>query len=197
VYYDGNVPGAAYLSVQKLNYPSMPAGWNNVVSGVWVKKGYRAQIFDGTSYTSLLTTMDGFTGSNCNEHGCFYDLGAYGNRASSAKCESALPQQQTWGHCVLWDRFGGDYVSLQGNLPSLSGANAFLDNRTTQVWVKAGHQATIYPRANYQAATWNGKTYWTSLTLRGDNGQHCNSLGCLHDFTGRVGENTISSIQCN
>ena len=193
VYYQDGADGA-YLSTQHGGYSTMPSGWSNSISSVRVKKGNKVSLYDGTAYQTHLATFDGFNGSNCNEHGCLHELAGttLDNRVSSVNCQSQLPAS-TWGHCVYYDRFGGSYVSTQGDLPSFTGNNAQLDNRISQIWVKSGYLARVYPRANYQP---NG-THWTSASFSGNSSTaRCNAYGCLHDLTGGFAENTISSVTC-
>lgn len=190
MYRDGTNGG--YLSVQG-NHASFAAAHDNVASTVWVKKGYRATLFDGQNFVTQLGAYDGFNGARCNEFGCVFDLrgSAADNKASSVKCESTLPGN-TWGHCVGYERFGnGGYYSIQGDTPSFSGEHAFWNNRFSQIWVKKGHTAQIFPNPSYAASP-----YWSSRTYSGTSGTWCNAQGCLHDLTGTTVERQASSLRC-
>lgn len=197
VYYKDWVSGH-WLSVRG-NVPSFLAHENNAFSSVWVKKGYKATLYDNTNYSSVLGVFDGLNGTNCNEFGCAYDqrdfLGA-DNAASSAKCESALPAS-TWGHCVYYDRYGdGRYYSLRGDLTNFV-AVPFFNNRISHLWVTRGRRAEVFPRPNYQTNAFAGNApRWTSVVYDGVSGDWCNSSGCLHDLVGSVAENSAGSITC-
>lgn len=188
--------GGAWLSWQG-NLSSLNASWNNRISAVWVKKGYAVELYDYSSYGGgQLARHDGFNGDNCNEFGCAYDLTgtAADNDTSSAKCVSDL-EGNTWGHCVLYDRFGdGSYFSTQGDHASFSGQYDWWDNRATHVWVETGHTAELFPGANYSD---NEPDHQESVTFDGDQGTWCNVYGCLHDLEGTQLENAASSMTCD
>ncbi|HMJ15648.1 MAG TPA: trypsin-like serine protease [Polyangiaceae bacterium] len=187
-----DVTSGAYLSVQG-NHPSFAAAHDNVASTIWVKKGYRARLFDGQNYVTPLGVHDGYTGSRCNDFGCIYDLSGStaDNKTSSIQCESTLPAD-TWGWCVGYDRFNnGGYYSVQGDVASFTGANAFWNNRFSQLWIKKGRSAEIFPNPSYA-----GSPYWTSRKYTGDTGGQCNAYGCLHDLTGTTLERQASSLRC-
>lgn len=191
VYYKTDVSGQ-FLSTRE-NQPSMSAwGFDQSITLVWVRKGYRATLFDYANYGGWSTSFDGFTGDNCDDSGCLYDLTGtgYDNDASSARCESALPGD-TWGHCVYYGPFDSNWMSVQGNF-SFSGSYAAYDNWTSQIWVKRGHTARAYPNLGFQ-----GSPYWSSRVYDGYNGDWCNGHGCLHDLVGTVAERTASSIVCD
>jgi hypothetical protein len=181
------------MSVQG-KHPTFAAAHDNVASTVWVKKGYRARLFDGQQFVTPLGVYDGYTGSRCNEFGCLYDLSgsAANDKASSIQCESTLPGD-TWGWCVGYERFGnGGYYSIQGDAAAFAGEHAFWNNRFSQIWVKRGRTATIFPNASYA-----GSPYWTSRTYNGTSGTLCNAYGCLHDLSGSTLERQASSMRCD
>lgn len=196
VLYDIDVDGS-YLSFRG-NIPSFTGDssfWDNRTSQVWVKKGFQSTLYDGANYSSQLATFDGFNGHDCNQFGCLHDVtrSTANNRASSVKCESALPGE-TWGHCVLYDRYGDSgYLSTQGDIPSFSAEDSFWNNRTSQVWVKRGYTAMLYPSAGYKD---NGTGHQRAVKLGGYVGNWCNSYGCLHDLVGTEAENATSSLRC-
>jgi len=195
--------GATYSSTQS-NVYTFTGGWDNSISALWVKKGYRATLYDGTQLTGTqLGVFNGFLGAvgNCNEFGCAYDLAgtAANDRTSSARCESDLPGD-TWGWCVLYHRFNsGSYLSIQGTFPNFD-AYPEWNNSTAQIWVKRGRTAQIFPFENCQGGAPDpsgAAPYLSSQTYDGVTGDWCNSFGCMHDLTGTAGERTASSIQCN
>jgi V8-like Glu-specific endopeptidase len=190
MYRDG--ADGAYLSVQG-NHANFAAAHDNVASTVWVKKGYRATLFDNQSFVAQLGAYDGFTGTRCNEFGCVYDLRgtAADNRASSIQCQSSLPAD-TWGWCVGYERFGnGGYYSVQGDTASFTGDHAIWSNRFSQLWVKKGRTAEIFPNPSFAASP-----YWTSVKYTGSSGGQCNAYGCLHDLVGTAVERQASSMRC-
>ena len=151
-----------------------------------MKKGFEAVLYDTALYGTELTRRNGFTGSSCNEYGCFYDLtGSYAdNKASSATCRSALPKATT-GNCIGYDRFGdGGSYSTTGNVSSIS---AGFNNKISSLWVKKGYHAGLYANAGY-----------TDLRafVDGSAGALCNSYGCLHDLSGTLADDRASSVQC-
>ncbi|MGH9159499.1 MAG: trypsin-like serine protease [Vicinamibacteraceae bacterium] len=190
-----NWTDGAYLSIRG-NLPSFDSypAYDNATSTVWVRKGFKATLYDGAGYSGdRLYAADGFVGSRCNEFGCVYELEgtAADDSASSLTCESVLPQD-TWGHCVYYNRFGdGGYYSTQGNASSFSGEFAYWNNRASQIWVKKGHTAEVFPDPSY-----GGTNYWRSVIFNGERGNWCNASGCLHDLVGTVAEKTASSITC-
>ncbi len=188
VIYNGTSPSSTSYGSYQGNHANLN-GWSNYASSVWVKKGYEMIGYNGTNYTTELGRRDGYNGSQCNEHGCFHQLtGAMNNSISSLKCSSDLPGN-TWGHCVLYDRFPGTYLSVQGHHATLDGGN--WNNRAKQLWVKAGHSARVYSDENYQ-----NNNYWNSQLYSGNSGGQCNSYGCLYDFVGTKHEATIGSMRC-
>lgn len=194
--YDTDIGGNYFSWRGNYSLSGENAWWNNRISKVWVKKGYRATLYNSTNYTSSLITLDGFNGDNCNDFGCAYELaGTYANNAaSSVKCEQDLPGD-TWGHCVLYDRYGdGSYYSLRSDLPSFIGQNAWWNNRASHLWVRKGHTAKLYPAPNYQN---NPGAHQTVQTYSGSSGDWCNSYGCLHDLVGTQAENSTSSVKCD
>lgn len=193
VMYDTEVGGAWWSS---RNSHSTLGSWNNRASAVWVRKGYKATLYNSTGYSSELDELDGFNGNNCNEYGCYHDLvgTSANNQTSSIRCESALPED-TWGHCIGYPRYGnGAYLSLRGNHSSFTGTSAAYDNKISHLWVRSGHTATIFPKTNYGGVVSN---HWTSLSYSGNSGDWCNSYGCMHDLVGTIGENVASSLQCD
>lgn len=195
--YDTGFGGASHSLYDYQDQPNLAllgTGWNNRISAIWVKKGFEFTGYDGTNYTTYLGTGEGFAAGfgKCTKFGCYHDLmgTSMDNKFSSLKCDSALPGA-TWGDCILYDH-GPDwsYLSLKGNHSSLASNN--WDNRASQIWVKHGHSAVVYPAEGYQATT-----YWGSSTLSGSgSGDLCNAFGCLHDLVETLNESTISSIQC-
>jgi V8-like Glu-specific endopeptidase len=195
VYYRNYADGQYVSSRNDASFVNDTAWMNNALTEVWVRKGYKATLYDSTSYTGELVTLDGYQGSNCNQYGCFHTLAgqASNDRAGSARCVSAAPAD-TWGDCVYYPRYGnGAYVSVRGNV-ELTGSYAGYDNRTTNVWVENGAHAELYSQTGYQG-------YKT--TLSGTQGTWCNSFGCLHDLDARLDDtgarlasNTMSSAKC-
>lgn len=193
--YDTDIGGSAYSIQEHQDKTDLSTiGWNNRASAIWVKKGYEFKGYDGTNYTTYLGTGEGFAAgfSKCNEYGCYHDLTgtSMDDDITSIRCDSALPQS-TWGNCILYDH-GPDwsYLSFQGNHASFSSSG--WNNRASQIWVKDGYTAMVYPEENYQA---NG--YWGYSAFSGSSsGEFCNAYGCFYDLVDSANESTISSIQC-
>ncbi len=199
VYYKDAGAGGAWLSTRG-NQPSLVSihngNYNQSISSIWVRKGYRAEVYDYTNYSTHLGSYRGFSGTKCDEHGCLHELSgtAANNDASSLKCALDVPDSP-WGNCILYDRKGdGAYLSTRNDQPSFTGGSSFWNNRATQLFVKAGHSARLYPSANYAN---NLPDHQVSMFFSGNNGDWCNSDGCLHDLVGTHMENAASSIDCD
>jgi V8-like Glu-specific endopeptidase len=198
VYYKDWLSGG-YRSVRG-NTSSFQAHEDDTFSSVWVKKGYRATLYEKAGYGSAIAAMDGFSGGRCNEFGCAYDLREFlgaDNTASSAKCQKALPTVNS-GTCVYHDRYGGGpSYSATGDVASFASL-PFFNNRITQIWVARGRVAEVFSRPNYRNnSSPDGTTLrWKSFVLDGVTGDWCNGVGCLHDLEGSFAENAASSIRC-
>ncbi len=197
VAYRNGDPGGSWISFQGgAPFTGTSAWMDDEVSRVWVKKGYRARLYDSTAYGSRLRTLDGFNGAVCNEFGCMHDLRGTSadDRAGSITCTSVAPRN-TWGHCVYYVRKGkGAWLSARGDV-DLTERYTHMNNRISTVWVKQGHQARLYARADYSGPL---------TTLTGFEGDWCNAYGCLHDLEGRLTDetehvvaNTTTSVRCD
>lgn len=184
VVFDGTSPISPGLRATFNNGSSDLGFWNNRISSVWVKKGFKLIGYDNINYYDQMGTYGGYDGESCNEQGCFHDLTGTSNDndISSMKCVSILPTSSS-ASCILYDQPGNSAYAFSGhqNLGTWS-------DRAHYIWIKNGHNASMYRGYNF-----TGEVY----TYTGNSGTICNSAGCLRDLSETRRSGTISAIRCN
>lgn len=161
-YQDGNRGGLAWGAYA---YESANLGgiwWNDRISSVWVRPGYRARLYRDGYFSGSTATFDGTIGGTPTpDGGRYFNLGATWNDAASAfVCESvhAAPNPA----CTIYqnsDGSGASWTVPEGIIVYHTGSA--WNDITSDVYIEDGYEMVAYADINLTGAstTFQGCTY--------------------------------------
>lgn len=188
VYQDGNRGGAAWGAV---SYEAADLGgiwWNDRISSVWVRPGYRLRLFQNSDFSGGITSFYGTSGGTPTpDGGRYFNLGSGWNDAASGfVCESLYDAsgpactvyQNSDGSGASWSVSAGRYVAVMGDW----------SDRTSDVSVADNHSLIAFEDMNFTGSsrTFEG-CHWSAPDLY---------LCPWYDLHGEGWGDRISSFLC-